>query len=321
MNAKNIILAILMVLSFAACTSEIEGIDNNMTNTNVNNGTTSISVRMMTEGGSTKTISNNADMNINNYIIAVFESVSKQRISFVRGTSQSDVTVTSMTLKDIDSKEGYVDVVVIANLESNDEAQFDNIYNYDEFIGVKVGSLNKQVKVGVENNKELKSEGENLITVNLTQLSACVQVNVKEDASVNGDNSGKGKVSAKLKAVSYKANIVSESHLFELEAATAEMFESVAINNNFSYYTYTLAQPKLILNAQITISAEGKYTVIDREIEVLFKENGHVVPTLVNGKKYQLNIEANISVSVNCNVELSYELHEIEDIEQNIEFN
>ena len=49
MNAKNIISAILMVLSFTACTSEIEGIDDNMTNTNVRNGTSTFSIRMMTE--------------------------------------------------------------------------------------------------------------------------------------------------------------------------------------------------------------------------------------------------------------------------------
>ena len=54
MNAKNIISAILMVLSFAACSSNIEGFDDNMTNNNTNNGETSISVRMVMEGGSTK---------------------------------------------------------------------------------------------------------------------------------------------------------------------------------------------------------------------------------------------------------------------------
>ena len=75
MNAKNIISAILMVLSFAACSSDIEGLDDNMTNTSANNGETSISVRMMTDGIGTKS-NGQSELAINNFVIAVFEAAS-----------------------------------------------------------------------------------------------------------------------------------------------------------------------------------------------------------------------------------------------------
>ncbi len=86
MNAKNIISAILMVLSFTACSSEIEGIDDNMTNTGANNGETSISVRMMTEGISTKADTQSEKL-ISNYVIAVFEKKSSSSTPFCSKSS------------------------------------------------------------------------------------------------------------------------------------------------------------------------------------------------------------------------------------------
>ena len=91
MNAKNIISAILMVLSFAACSSDIEGFDDNMTNNNTNNGETSISVRMVMEGVSTKagtTIDlTTEEAAIKNYVIAVFEEKSGERVGYASGTA------------------------------------------------------------------------------------------------------------------------------------------------------------------------------------------------------------------------------------------
>ncbi|MFR8355466.1 MAG: hypothetical protein ACLVEJ_07285 [Parabacteroides sp.] len=104
MNAKNIISAILMVLSFAACSSDIEGLDDNMTNTSANNGETSISVRMMTDGIGTKS-NGQSELAINNFVIAVFEAASGQRIGYAdsnKGVSGGDMT--KVTVDNIDTK-------------------------------------------------------------------------------------------------------------------------------------------------------------------------------------------------------------------------
>lgn len=94
MNAKNIISAILMVLSFAACSSDIEGLDDNMTNTSASTGETSISVRMTTDGISTKS-NGQSELAINNFVIAVFEAASGQRIGYA--DSNSNVSGGAMT--------------------------------------------------------------------------------------------------------------------------------------------------------------------------------------------------------------------------------
>ena len=104
MNAKNIISAILMVLSFTACSSEIEGIDDNMTNTNVSNGTTSISVRMMTEEVSTKGDASSDESAIKNYVIAVFEEESNQRVGYAFGSTTGGYEETPKTVTEIDAK-------------------------------------------------------------------------------------------------------------------------------------------------------------------------------------------------------------------------
>lgn len=129
MNAKNIILAILMVLSFAACSSEIEGIDDNMTNTNVNvnNGETSISVRMMTEGVDTKAGIPSDELAIRNYVIAVFEEGSKERVGYAFGGTTGGYLETPI-VKGIDAKAGEVTVIVVANVD--DTSVFDNLYTY-----------------------------------------------------------------------------------------------------------------------------------------------------------------------------------------------
>ena len=108
MNAKNIISAILMVLSFTACTSEIEGIDDNMTNTNVSNGTTSISVRMMTEEVSTKGDTSSDESAIKNYVIAVFEEESNKRAGYAFVCTTGGDEATQKTVHDIDTKAGKV---------------------------------------------------------------------------------------------------------------------------------------------------------------------------------------------------------------------
>lgn len=326
MNAKNIILAILMVLSFAACSSEIEGIDDNMTNTNVNNGTTSISVRMMTEGAGTKSEVNTLASEqtvIKNYIIAVFEHESNERIGYVKG--QNNVTggdVVGLSL-DVDTKEGSVDVFVIANLDEADEAQFDAIYTSTEFKKQTFGSLNKLVKVGSAIGKEI-SGSKATVPVELSQLTARVQVNVEETASVNGNKPGEGDVTARINAISYKAKIQSTSS-FEPEAgAVGTPSEATELDvNNFHFYTYKLNAPSLELNVEIVISTDEKEDVtIERTISVPFQKDGSPLSVLENGKSYQLTIETALSVSVNCDPIFTYKLHEIETISQDeITFN
>ena len=326
MNAKNIILAILMVLSFAACSSEIEGIDDNMTNTNVNNGTTSISVRMMTEGVGTKAEANSLtseDTAINNYIIAVFEHVSKERIGYVRGkNTATGGAVTGLTLN-VDTKEGLVDIFVIANLDETDEVKFDAIYTSADFKAQTFDSLNDLVKVG--SAIKLKISGSEVsVPVELSQLTARVQVNVAETASVNGNEPGEGDVTARINAISYKAKIQSTSS-FEPEAGAGETPDDVIglDVNNFHFYTYKLNDPSLVLNVKIVISTAGKEDVtIERTISVPFQKDGSPLSVLENGKSYQLTLETALSVSVNCDPIFTYKLHEIDTIEQDeITFN
>lgn len=324
MNAKNIILAILMVLSFAACSSEIEGIDDNMTNTNVNNGTTSISVRMMTEGAGTKSEVNTLASEqtvIKNYIIAVFEHESNERIGYVK--DQNNVTggdVVGLSL-DVDTKEGSVDVFVIANLDEADEAQFDAIYTSTEFKKQTFGSLNKLVKVGSAIGKEI-SGSKATVPVELSQLTARVQVNVAETASVNGNKPGEGDVTARINAISYKAKVQNTSS-FEPGAVGTPSEATELIDNNFHFYTYKLNAPSLELNVEIVISTDEKEDVtIERTISVPFQKDGSPLSVLENGKSYQLTIETALSVSVNCDPIFTYKLHEIETISQDeITFN
>lgn len=324
MNAKNIILAILMVLSFAACSSEIEGIDDNMTNTNVNNGTTSISVRMMTEGVGTKAEANSLtseDTAINNYIIAVFEHVSKERIGYVRGkNTATGGAVTGLKLE-VDTKEGLVDIFVIANLNETDESLFDAIYTSTEFKNQVFGSLDDLVKVGSSIEKEISNVNET-VTIELSQLSARVLVNVAETASVNGNEPGEGDVTARINAISYKAKVQNTSS-FEPGAVGTPSEATELIDNNFHFYTYKLNAPSLELNVEIVISTDKKEDVtIERTISVPFQKDGSPLSVLENGKSYQLTIETALSVSVNCDPIFTYKLHEIETISQDeITFN
>lgn len=323
MNAKNIILAILMVLSFAACSSEIEGIDDNMTNTNVNNGTTSISVRMMTEGVDTKAEANSLtseDTAINNYIIAVFEHVSKERIGYVRGkNTATGGAVTGLKLE-VDTKEGLVDIFVIANLNETDESLFDAIYTSTEFKNQVFGSLDDLVKVGSSIEKEISNVNET-VTIELSQLSARVLVNVAETASVNGNEPGEGDVTARINAISYKAKVQNTSS-FEPGAVGTPSEATELIDNNFHFYTYKLNDPSLELNVEIVISTDGNEKTIEKTISVPFQKDGSLLSVLENGKSYQLTIETALSVSVNCDPIFTYKLHEIETIEQDeITFN
>lgn len=183
MNAKNIISAILMVLSFTACTSEIEGIDDNMTNTGANNGETSISVRMMTEGVSTKADTQSEKL-ISNYVIAVFEKKSGERVGYASGTADGGSLDTPI-VKGINTKAGIVKVIVVANVDNVND--FDNLYTYGQFSTKTVGNLTNLTKVGIKDDVTL-SATENKLEVELKQLTARVNVTLNEPEVTGGNN-------------------------------------------------------------------------------------------------------------------------------------
>lgn len=182
MNAKNIISAILMVLSFTACSSEIEGIDDNMTNTNVSNGTTSISVRMMTEEVSTKADTQSEKL-ISNYVIAVFEKKSGERVGYASGTADGGSLDTPI-VKGINTKAGIVKVIVVANVDNVND--FDNLYTYGQFSTKTVGNLTNLTKVGIKDDVTL-SATENKLEVELMQLTARVNVTLNEPEVTGGN--------------------------------------------------------------------------------------------------------------------------------------
>lgn len=339
MNAKNIISAILMVLSFAACSSDIESLDDNMTNNNTNNGETSISVRMVTEGVSTKagtTIDpTTEEAAIKNYIIAVFETKSGERVGYLKGsnnTNDIDATksgVTGLTIGGIDCKAGIVNVVVIANLNTDDEAKFDAVYTYNEFKAQTVNSLDRLVKVGEESNKEISLDNNQskAITVKLSQLTARVKVSFGE-ITVNGDNTG---VTAVFKPLSFRAKRQKSSAVFSPIAGEGELGESVDLKGaeEFSFYTYMLKNPELFVSANILVfknteTGTNESTISKNNVSVSFIKDGVQQSVLKSGKAYSIKINATITISVKedipCNVEFLYTVHEIEDIEQNIEF-
>ena len=316
MNAKNIILAISMVLSFAACTSEIEGIDNTMTDASVNsNRETSLSVRMVSNGNNTKSATADADgLAISNFIIAVFESESGERIGYTKGTASSSSSGT-VILPSINTKEGTADVMVIANLSEADQALFNNLYTYDEFAGQPVGSLERLVKVGVSKGVKLTKNA--TATVELEQLTARVQVNM----SAIVDGAGTTGTTASMAATAYTANVSNSSNIIAPgTSGGTEVNVPLDKVSAFSYGTYKVTTTGILVSVEISIKdAAGKEMKnITKEINVPF--NNGAALTLENGKAYSIDVEA--SISVKCDVSLSYTVHAFDTIEQSeITFN
>lgn len=310
MNAKNIILAILMVMSFTACSSEIEGIDN--ITTNVSNGKISISVCMMTEGIGTKSGVGD-ELTINNYVIAVFEKGTNARIGYVakEGNPEGNVIVPGV-------KEGIVNVVVVANVDDINE--FNNLYIYKEFTSKTVGHLSNLTKVCIIEDKVI-NEYYKTLDVLLEQLTARVNVVLNEPIV---DVNGKDLVTVEIKAYSYKANIV-ESTEITGHPKTIDAKE-ISLESNgrtsFFYYTYAVNNPTLIINAELTISINGNKQTIEKEITVDFTsvEDGKL-KALWAGRSYNQTINANITVNQRQGVSFEYEIVKIKDNEeQNIKF-
>lgn len=329
MNTKNIILAILMVLSFTACSSEIEEIDNNMTNTTVNNnGVTSISVRMTTSNMNTKsagqeTLTSSVDQNITSFVIAVFEQATGKRIGYATSTNQiSGGAVTSATINGIDTKEGVVDVIAVANVAVDD---FKNFYDYDEFANHIVrNNLNDFVKVGTTSTN-LKKGQANKINIALVQLTACV--NVQLITNVKGVDPLKNTVTATFRATNYRKKVATSSTILNPVANAASSDVSIQTQSvdatSFSYITYALNTPELIVSTNLTVIVDGSEELNNNEeISVPFVSGSDVLRCLENGKVYTQEITVNITLNISQNVTptFTYEVAPIREINNEITF-
>ncbi len=318
MNTKNIILAILMVLSFAACSSEIEGIDNNMTDASVNsNSETSLSVRMVSNGINTKAYT--FEFEIENYVIAVFDSQSGERIGFTKKESFSTDEI--VTIDNIRTKEGKAHVVVITDINrhsSNGEwTMFDNLYTYDEYVGQTLTNTGF-LKVGISKNVTLSATA-SAVTVELEQLKARVEVNLSAKTEGAGPNTVATMVATRYEAkVSRATKIIPEVNaLNSLSIGTYD--DGTA---SFWYVTTKTEAKDITVWVMITVDkGDGSEpTVVRKTISVPFLSNGQPVTVLENGVSYNIEVEAKISVKYE--VELSYQLHAINTITQDeITFN
>lgn len=131
---------------------------------------------MTTDGISTKS-NGQSELAINNFVIAVFEAASGQRIGYADSNSNvSGGAMTEVKVVNIDTKEGLVNVVVVANAGID---QFKNIYTYEEFGNQIVrDNLNDLVKVGTT-TQSLSKDGKNKVDIQLSQLTARVKVDLK----------------------------------------------------------------------------------------------------------------------------------------------
>ena len=323
MNAKNIISAILMVLSFAACSSDIEGLDDNMTNTSANNGETSISVRMMTDGIGTKS-NGQSELAINNFVIAVFEAASGQCIGYAdsnKGGSGGDMT--KVTVDNIDTKEGLVNVVVVANAGID---QFKDIYTYEEFGNQIVrDNLNDLVKVGTK-TQSLSKDGKNKVEIQLSQLTARVKVDLKyETTGVVADDD----VAVSFIATNYSYNAATASTILNPENNTENLkgqdFPNNSINaSSFYYDTYRMNNPELSVTTSLSVTVKGA-VVKDGEIRTVtvpFTHGSEVLKCLENGKVYTqvITVKINFNISRPTDVTLEYEVAPVREIENEITF-
>lgn len=312
MNAKNIILAILMVLSFAACSSDIEGLDDNMTNTSANNGETSISVRITTEGVDTKAGTSLNELAINNYVIAVFEEGSKERVGYAFDNTLGGYQETP-TVKGINAKAGKVIVIVVANVD--DTSVFDNLYTYQDFTSKTVGNLNNLTKVGIKTNVTL-SATDNSLSVTLKQLTSRINVILnKPNVTVVGENN----ITASFKANSYSACIAEISKIIaDPQEVTAPSDITLESAESFSYLTYAVkGSDLLVVHASLVIYANGvEKKTITRNIVVPFPDG-----ILLAGKSYNQQIDVNVTVTQNFEVQFGYEIKIKDNANQEITYN
>lgn len=318
MNAKNIILAILMVLSFVACTSEIDGIDNNTTSNGASDlQTSSLFVHMVDGNQQTKSGSVEDETTINNYVIAVFEEGSKQRVGYMTGKNINKTTE-SVDLKDC--KEGIVNVIVVANV--TDVHAFDNLYTYNEFTSVKVGNPDNLTKVGT-GKVTLKKDGLNKLEVTLKQLTARVNVTLDPKVTIIRNDETTKEVSATIKLGNYNYSMVESSSILNQTSQAGSNKEVQNVNgDSFTYYTYPISNPKLTIDGDFQITVDKTTTSSVKSITVPFVENGTTITELLAGNSYNLNVTATLTVKDKIyDVNFTYELVQIREIKNEIGYN
>ena len=324
MNAKNIILTILMVLSFTACSSEIEGIDNNMASNTANPATASTSIVVNFSAGELITKSGVSDgtakasdeeMSIDEYVIAVFEKQTGDRVGFTTGKNEGN-KVSSQTIQNIDCKEGEAIVYVVANAPA---VQFTSLYTLADFEAVTVENPNNLVKVGKQETK-LEQGKTNSLEIELSQLTARVKVNfvvtVQSDEKVT------------FEANNYVATIATSSAIQNVKAiagtSSTVNISSKSLNissESFTYYTYAVTNPTLALNGTLTVTDKQKNNTKEVTIEIPFKKEDQTLSSLKDGVSYEITVEATLTVGINATPEISYQIHNIETIDQGITFN
>lgn len=318
MNAKNIILAILMVLSFAACSSEIEGIDNNMANNTANPATASTSIVVNFSAGELITKSGVSDgtaeasdkeMNIDEYVIAVFEKQTGDRVGFTTGKNEGSKVVSSQTIQNIDCKEGEVIVYVVANAPAE---QFTSLYTRTDFESVRVENLNNLVKVGKQETK-LEQGETNSLEIELSQLTARVKVNF--EVTVQSDE----KVT--FEANNYVATIATSSAIHDVKAIDGTSSTVNISSESFTYYTYAVTNPTLALNGTLTVTNKQENKTKEVTIKIPFEKGSQTLSSLKDGVSYEITVEATLTVGINATPEISYKIHKIETIDQGITFN
>lgn len=318
MNAKNIILAILMVMSFTACSSEIEGLDNNTTANEVNNlQGASLFVHMVTGDMQTKSGNVEDGTTITNYVIAVFEAGSKERVGYATG---KDINKTTESVNLKDCKEGKVNVIVVANVDDVDV--FDNLYTYDEFSSVKVENPDNLTKAGT-GSVTLKKGEANKLEVILNQLTARVNVTLNPEVKITRNDDTNKAVSATVMIGKYNNNIVESSKILNQTSQAGSNQPAVAVNGTvFSYYTYPVMNPELTIEGLFNISVDGTVTSSVKSIEVPFNVKGASLTELLAGNSYDLNVTATLTVTdKKYDVTFAYKLVKISEFNNNIEYN
>lgn len=319
MNAKNIILAILMVLSFTACSSEIEGIDNNMASNTVNSATASTSIvvnfsagELITKSGASdvkaEAEASDEEMRINEFVIAVFEKQTGARVGFATSTNMGS-NVSSLTIHNIDCKEGDAIVYVVANAPAE---QFTSLYTLAAFEGVKVKNPDNLVKVGKQEIK-LEQGKTNSLKIKLSQLTA--RVKVKLNVAVKSNEN------VTFEANKYVATIATTSAIQNVTATDGESSQVDISSNSFTYYTYAVKNPTLALNGTLTVEGKEKDGTKEVTIEILFKKDNTQLSSLEDGKSYEITVDATLTVGINATPEISYKIHKITEIGQDITFN
>ena len=316
MNAKNIILAILMVLSFTACSSEIEGIDNNMANNTANPATVSTSIVVNFSAGELITKSGVSDgtaeasdkeMSIDEYVIAVFEKQTGDRVGFTTGKNEGS-KVSSQTIQNIDCKEGDAIVYVVANAPA---AQFTSLYTLADFEAVTVENPNNLVKVGKQETK-LEQGKTNSLEIELSQLTARVKVNFVVTVQSNEE--------VTFKANNYVATIATSSAIQNVKAIAGTSSTVNISSESFTYYTYAVTNPTLALNGTLTVTNKKGNNTKEVTIEIPFKKEDQTLSSLKEGVSYEITVEATLTVGINATPEISYQIHNIETIDQGITF-